>query len=152
MIVEETWFTLGSRLFVRDSDIFTVDGFIVVEGGLRLNTLREWFILQFALVVNSFFFSELSRTVIIILHVWNLATESGLFTILAFFWWVGQEVSGLSDYSTFFVTVLFLNIGSFILMFISRLNWFLNLLGRFEFSFVACLQVAIFSSGSSQYI
>lgn len=148
-LVLDTWFGLGYRLFMRNDSILSIDSLIIIESGLRLDTLREWFFLEFALMVESLFFSELLRTVIIIFNIRDVATECGAVTILSFFGRVGQEVSRLSDNSTFFITVLFLNISSLIQMFEGRNNGLLDLFGGFEAGLVTSFQMAIFGLCSS---
>jgi len=152
LFVLDSWLALRGRFFLRNDNVWPIDSFSCVEFTLRLDTLREGFILNFALVVESFFFSKLSRTVIIIFHVWDFSTEWGTITSLAFFGWVGQKVSWLNDYGTFLITVLFLNVSSLIHVIKSSLDWLLDLLGRGEVLIMTSLQVSILGSGSSQHI
>lgn len=152
LIVLDTGLALGNRFFMGNDFILSIDGFITVESFLWTNTLREGFVLQFALMVESFFFSKLSRTVIIIFHIRYVATKRGHFTSLSFFGWIGQEVSWLNNHTTVFVTVLFLDISSLILMFIGSLDWHCDLFCRPECTFVTSQKVAVLSGSSSQNV
>ena len=113
-VVGEAGRTLGRRLSMWDRNVFSVDGLILIESGLRRNSLGEWLFLQFALVIHSFFLCKFFRTVIIIFHVGDGTAEGSTVTILALLGRISQKVWSLGNDGTLLVTVLLLNVSSFV--------------------------------------
>ena len=123
------------------------DRLMRVEGVGLLSSLREWFVLQHAMMVLTFGLCELLRPVKIVLDVRSGSAEEDKAAVSTSLHWHGQDVARRNhDLSrVLIVTVIFLNLNEVVHVRIGRLHSVLHMTLILEWPLVATsdLNVAV---------
>lgn len=103
---------LGLNSPVGDRNVFIEDLLVGIESISLLGSLREGLVLKHRIVVLSLLLCELSRSVIIVFHVWHCSTKSHLQTKLTLLYRISLDVSWhRNDFSWILLTSeIFLNV------------------------------------------
>ena len=97
-----------------------------------------------------FLFLKCSRSVIVVLHIFNMVFEMSLLSDLTLLWWIGDEVPWSNNNITWvlFRLVILLDMVNLLHMCISGICWLFHVFGWFELNFMtgSCNPSSISSS------
>lgn len=97
LVMLDKWRGFGLRCAVRDLWVLFKDLLVRIEGVRVFGPLAEWFILHHRLRVFAFSLSEVLRSIVVVFHVDDRASEIHLFAVLALLNRVSSNVRWLND-------------------------------------------------------